>query len=282
VNFPQRPPDDVPPIIASAAEKPGQPNRPRWWVHLALLAAYPLVLGIASSGKTHTTQPALGKGPHALLIVCALEMAVFGLVFGLAWLASRASAEQMFWRWRPGYWTIPLGVGYSIAIRVVLGIVVAVISGLLLASRLLTRDTLQQFLVNNRPDIEAIVDVSALRHNPLYYWLTLTLVSFIVGGLREEIWRSAFLAGMRQLWPRKFGSMAGQIAAVGVGAVIFGFGHLVQGPLAVCLTGMLGFALGIIIVWHRSIWPAVIAHGLFDATSLALLPLLSEKLPSFG
>jgi hypothetical protein len=29
---------------------------------------------------------------------------------------------------------------------------------------------------------------------------------------------------------------------------------------------------------HRSIWPAVIAHGMFDATSLALLPWVTELL----
>jgi len=33
-------------------------------------------------------------------------------------------------------------------------------------------------------------------------------------------------------------------------------------------------------VFHRSIWPAVIAHGAFDATTFALLPWLLEKLQS--
>jgi membrane protease YdiL (CAAX protease family) len=44
------------------------------------------------------------------------------------------------------------------------------------------------------------------------------------------------------------------------------------------LTAVLGFALGLIIVFHRSIWPAVLAHGMFDATTLALLPLLARFL----
>ncbi|MBM3841498.1 MAG: CPBP family intramembrane metalloprotease [Verrucomicrobia bacterium] len=48
--------------------------------------------------------------------------------------------------------------------------------------------------------------------------------------------------------------------------------HSMQGPVAVGLTTLLGFGLGVIMVLHRSIWPAVIAHGMFDATSLALLP----------
>jgi membrane protease YdiL (CAAX protease family) len=44
------------------------------------------------------------------------------------------------------------------------------------------------------------------------------------------------------------------------------------------MTGLLGFGLGVIMVLHRSIWPAVIAHGMFDATSLALIPWMLEML----
>jgi len=32
-------------------------------------------------------------------------------------------------------------------------------------------------------------------------------------------------------------------------------------------------------VLHRSIWPAVIAHGAFDATTFALLPFIVDLLP---
>jgi membrane protease YdiL (CAAX protease family) len=45
-----------------------------------------------------------------------------------------------------------------------------------------------------------------------------------------------------------------------------------MGPMAALLAGALGVGLGLIMVLHRSIWPAVIAHGFFDATSMALLP----------
>ena len=45
-----------------------------------------------------------------------------------------------------------------------------------------------------------------------------------------------------------------------------------MGPIAVFIAGLLGFGLGLIMVLHRSIWPAVIAHGMFDATSMALIP----------
>ena len=66
--------------------------------------------------------------------------------------------------------------------------------------------------------------------------------------------------------------------AVLLAAVIFGAAHVIQGPIAMVLTGLLGIGLGAIMVWHRSIWPAVMAHGFFDATSIALIPLLADQL----
>jgi membrane protease YdiL (CAAX protease family) len=116
------------------------------------------------------------------------------------------------------------------------------------------------------------VDVDALRHNRVYFWFAITFVSFVVAGLREELWRSAFLAGLGALWPQRFGSRAGQIGAVFISAVFFGAAHGAQGGLAMFMAGLLGVGLGLIMVFHRSIWPAVIAHGLFDATTFALLP----------
>ena len=49
--------------------------------------------------------------------------------------------------------------------------------------------------------------------------LTITLVSFVVGGLREEMWRAGTLAAMRVLWPRIFGFWRGQFLAVTLIAV---------------------------------------------------------------
>jgi membrane protease YdiL (CAAX protease family) len=44
--------------------------------------------------------------------------------------------------------------------------------------------------------------------------------------------------------------------------------------VASAVAAILGFLLGIIMVMHQSIWPAVIAHGMFDATSFALVPVV--------
>jgi membrane protease YdiL (CAAX protease family) len=241
-----------------------------------LIAAYPLLIGLAGLGGGETPGPALSSGSKGLLIVCAVELGIFSLVFSLAWLASRASRNDLLWRWR-GFWTVPLGIGYSVAIRLVLGMIAAAVAVVFLSTGVVSQEGLQEFSLANRPQVEAIVDVQAMRHDPLYFWLTLTLVSLVVAGLREEVWRGALLAGLRVLWPRSFGTFRGQIGAAAMAGVIFGLGHLPQGVLAVFMTGLLGFGLGVIMVLHRSIWPAVIAHGMFDATSLALLPWAMES-----
>ncbi|MBI2950084.1 MAG: CPBP family intramembrane metalloprotease [Verrucomicrobia bacterium] len=262
---------DVPPVLASI-------SRWRWWIHLLIIGAYPLLIGAIGWSRRGGGAPVLTGTPTGLLVASVVELLVFGLVFGLAWVASRASRQDLLLPWRGGFWPVPLGIGYSIALRIAIGIVVAGFALALLATRVITPESFQELMAANRPNVEAIVDVPAMRRDPIYFWLSLTLVSFVVAGMREELWRSAFLAGLRVLWSERFGSRAGQIAAAGVAGIVFGLGHLVQGPLAVGLTTLLGFGLGAIMVLHRSIWPAVIAHGMFDATSLALLPWALEKL----
>jgi membrane protease YdiL (CAAX protease family) len=47
------------------------------------------------------------------------------------------------------------------------------------------------------------------------------------------------------------------------------------------MTTLLGFGLGAIMVYRRSIWDAVFAHGFFNAGSFFLLYLLATRAPQF-
>ena len=266
---------------ASAIQSPV--SRSRWGIHLFLITAYILTVGLLGLGRQGSAvhAPALSGTATGLLARCGLELLVFGLVFALAWLASRATRQDLLLRWRGTAQPALLGIGYSVALRLVLMMLMIAIAGGLLAFQVMSLDELEKFFTNNRPDVQATVDLAALRHNPAYFWLTVSFVSFIVAGLREELWRSAFLAGLRALWPRRFSSGAGQVLAVALCAVLFGFAHLAMGWLAVGMTGVLGLGLGLIMVLHRSIWPAVIAHGLFDATTFAMLPWAMEHAGRF-
>ena len=245
---------------------------------MVVLGGYPLLgllVRFASGRASHG--PALSSRVGGLLFVSGTELLFFLVLFVVAWLASRASREELMWTWRPGWWVVPLGAGYSIAIRFGLVLVATFVIAILAVTHVVTPEKAQQYVNVNRPDVESMVSVPAMRHDPAYYWLTLTLVSFVVAGLREEMWRAGVLAPMRALWPRAFGSRIGQCAAMAIIAVAFGAMHLRMGVLAAVGAGILGFFLGLIIVLHKSIWPAVIAHGLFDATTMALLPWWLEK-----
>ena len=260
---------EPPPIPEPARQTP----RWRWSIHLLIIGVYPM-LGLlfrANSGRLQQG-PALSGSVRGLLVVSGVELLVFSIFFALACLISRASREELNLRWQPGWWVVPLGVGYSIALRIGLMVVaVAVIVGLA-ATQTVTPQKVQEYISANRPDVEALVSVPAMRNNPAYFWLTITLVSFVVAGIREEMWRAGTLAAMRAIWPRVFGSRIGQCGAIALIAVAFGAMHVRMGVLAAVGAGVLGLMLGVIIVVHKSIWPAVIAHGVFDATTLAVLP----------
>jgi membrane protease YdiL (CAAX protease family) len=255
--------DEQPPETQPASRRV---SRLRWWIHLLLIGGYftPLLFLRRPLG------PALTHTPRGLVIVCLVDLAFFAIVFGLAWLASRASRQQLFLSWRPGWWVVPLGVAYSIAIRVAVAMITVVITVVLLTT-VFDQHQVREFWRSAAPDVTSIVSITAARSDPVYAWLLVSLVSFVSAGLREELWRAGTLAGMRALWPRAFGSRFGQVVAITVIAVAFGFGHFRMGVLGASMAGMLGFFLGLIIILHRSIWPAVIAHGSFDALTFAML-----------
>lgn len=259
-----------PPLPASALPV----KRWRLWLSLLLVVPYPLIAAFAGGADKESKRSVLTGGWKGLLIVCGIELAVFSVVLGIALWLSRTTWDDLLLRARGMGRFIVQGLGYSVAIRFGIGLVMGLIAAVLMVLGVMTQESIEQFVNSNRPDVEKLVDVKALKNDPIYYWLTMTFVSFIVAGLREELWRATSLAGLRKLWPQWFGSTKGQLVGVVLTSAIFGIGHLSQGWFAVGVTGLIGVALGTIMVLHRSAWPAIIAHGAFDATSFALLPLV--------
>jgi membrane protease YdiL (CAAX protease family) len=270
------PPESPPPLIAITTVR--ETPRWRWLIHLFVLGSYPALGLFFRTASSRVAQgPALSGNVRGLLVVSAAEIIVFSIFYAVACLFSRASREQLMLRWRPGWWVMFLGIGYSIALRIGLILIAVTVMAVVAATQTVTPEKVQEYVSANRPDVEALVSVPAMRSNPAYYWLTITLVSFVVAGIREEMWRAGTLAAMRALWPRAFASTWGQCLAIALIAVAFGAMHLRMGVLAAAGAGVLGLMLGIIIILHKSIWPAVIAHGAFDATTFALLPWWIEK-----
>ncbi|HTF86937.1 MAG TPA: CPBP family intramembrane glutamic endopeptidase [Planctomycetota bacterium] len=248
----------------------------RWALHLTLLTLYVLWIGASSIGRKAGAEPALTSSVGGLLLASVLGLALFALIFGAALFASRATADDLQLRWRRGFLPLPLGLGYSIALRLLVTIAAIAVAGVLMALGVVDPAEVERHARAGPTNIAAVVSLDAMRDNPTYYWLMMTFVSFVVAGLREELWRAGFLAGLVRLWPNLFASRRGQYFGVVLAAVVFGFGHAAMGPIASVAAGLLGLGLGAILVFHRSIWPAVIAHGCFDAASFALLPLAAK------
>ena len=171
MNANSSPPDGLPPLPDPQPAGAVSINRRRWWVHLFLISAYILLVGLfgMEHSEAHTHIPALSHTPRGLLIVCTIELLVFALVLGLAVVASRASRDDLLLRWRRGFWPVPLGIGYSVAIRLAVGIIMMAAGIALIVTHVMTAQSLREFVTANRPDVEAIVDISAMRQNPLYF-----------------------------------------------------------------------------------------------------------------
>lgn len=269
----------LPPAIAS----PHSPSplkasvaRWRWWIFLLLIGAAPLLVSLSGAARSGEQTPRFPKTIPALLLFCALEMAVFGVLWGVAWVFSRADKDALFLRWRGGWKPLAWGAFYSVALRA--GIVVVMFLVLLWLTMLgFKPEQLVKLIQENQPDVARVFLPFLTQSDPLYRFLFITLISFVVAGLREELWRAATLAGLLHLAPRNWSQGARNGVALGLSSALFGLGHLYQGALGVVLTGIIGIGLGAITLRHRSIWPAVIAHGFFDATSFVALMMVGNR-----
>jgi hypothetical protein len=274
-------PNDIPPLLNPPEPEPenvGSVSRWRWWIHLAVLGAFPLVVGVTGLTRFHSNSaPVLPTNVSGLLKVCGIELAFFGVLFGIAWIASRADARQLMLKWRRGGMPIVWGLGYSVALRGCIVVVATVVVTFWFA----ITGAHASDLAGIRSHADRLVNPQAMVNDPTYLILLVTFVSFVVAGLREELWRSAMLAGMRTLFPQWFATLRGRFLAVVAVALIFGLGHTAQGIAGVMATGLLGAGLGGIMLWHRSIWEAVFAHGFFDASSFLLLYALAKLSPGF-
>ncbi len=260
--------DSAPPELPVPTPKPAW----RWAVMLLILASYPLTLGLLAEalGRFGIKEPSgqtaiLPDTTRGLLWVCLENAGIFALLFALAWMFGRASLDDLFARWRRPWLTLGLGAAWSVVLRMAVGGLVAGVVVVVTVWKKLSSGgevALDQF----RPKIENLLSIDAL-HNPLYLLVAVTLVSFVVAGLREELWRAGMLAAFRGLLPARWQNRWGQTVAILFAAVIFGLGHLPQGAAGVLMTGLLGIGLGWVMTLHRSLWVAVLAHGFFDATS---------------
>ena len=107
--------DELPPIIteAGAHDQPAI-SRWRWWLHLLVLALFPLLAGVMGILRNDRQGALLPESIKGLLRVSVFELLFFGAIFAIAWLASRANGRQLLLQWRGGGRPIWLGLAYPL------------------------------------------------------------------------------------------------------------------------------------------------------------------------
>lgn len=276
---------DVPGAYFAGSEKNGREQEkdlraPAWWaLHVLILALFPLLAaggGAKRAAVGRQVEAALPAGVTPLLIVGTLQVLLFLGLLGLAWVFSRFRAKDLYWGGWRGIETATQGLFYSLAMRIGLGALVALV--VLVAMGLgNSREAVEAFLKEQGAGTGRLVSLEAVR-NPAYLVVLSSFISFGVAGLCEELWRAGMLAGLIRLMPPRWSAGFRLALALLFSSCLFGAGHVVQGPLAILLTAALGVVLGAIMLRHNSIWPAVMAHGFFNATSFLMVAMAPAKI----
>ncbi len=265
--------------LESPEESPPSPPPLAAWRNVAslgLLSIYvllPFLVFLASEGPRG---PALPRSVVPVLSVAAWELVIFTVVLGSACRLARLEREDLMWRWVGGWRAVPRAFVWAMILR--LG--VAIILGAILGLMQWAAGAAAAEQVGAGPDVGAVVDFQALR-DPWYLLVMSTLVSFVVAGLREELWRAASITLLGRVFPARFGGTRGAWLAVVPVAVLFGMGHASQGVYGIYATLLLGVGLGALLLWRRSLADAVLAHGFLDATTFLLAAALLDRFPEW-
>ncbi len=101
-------------------------------------------------------------------------------------------------------------------------------------------------------------------------FVALLALGWVVGGFLEEFTFRGFIVG-RVRWLLGSGTAATWLAVLAA-AVPFGIAHIYQGVTGMIATGLIGFALGAVYVYHRfNIWYAIFTHGFVDTVGITAL-----------
>jgi membrane protease YdiL (CAAX protease family) len=252
----------APPVLDEGSSAP----RWAWLVMLALMSGY--IGSMTALAAVHKDAgPALSGGLADLMRQTGTSLGLFAVPF-LAGLACvwRGRRELLGHR-RHDFWTWTWGALWFVGLRV--AVALPIMAAAVVVQLRHGADAMEK-VRGLRPKIESLMPLDSLG-DPWFALACVTWVSFVVAGLREELWRAAFMRGFRALFGTKHSAATIQWTAVAVSSVLFGLAHLPQGWMGMLITGMLGLGLGAVQVARRSTWEAVVAHGLVDASTFALL-----------
>lgn len=108
-------------------------------------------------------------------------------------------------------------------------------------------------------------------------WAVVPLALF-VGFWEETVFRGFLLGRFRAAFAVTGTLGKRDVWAVLLTAALFGGAHGYQGALGILQTTLIGITLGLLTVWRKSVWPAVIAHATIDTVGLVALQVLKPVL----
>lgn len=180
------------------------------------------------------------------------------LALSLTWLALRFAGEgaATIGVAKPKRPWLEIGRGLMLV-----GSIYVVMVPLMLATMLLIRGPARESMVQQKTEVLRVVAQIPL---------AALFPSAVMAGVYEEV----FVRGLLQSRVAKLFAgakpqgMGLRLLAVLIASVLFGLGHLYQGPVGVMQTTVVGLILGVSAVVWRSIWPAVVAHVVIDTVGL--------------
>jgi len=100
---------------------------------------------------------------------------------------------------------------------------------------------------------------------------TVLLLTVFVGFHEEILFRGFVLSRLSVLFGRP-------VIAVFASGIVFGLMHFYQGPIGVAQTTAVGLVLAGVVVLTRTLWPAILAHAVFDTIGLTVIPLIRGQM----
>jgi membrane protease YdiL (CAAX protease family) len=189
------------------------------------------------------------------------DMLVYPLIFGggsvlLIVVLNKYLLKEKITDFSPGkgkwYWDIPVGL-----------ILAAIYFVLMFAEQA----TVARILPQGRPPSQEVITMmTGLANNPLLLAIWLGPVVWIGVALFEELGRVFFLNCLWRLSKNKYW----ELSAVILGAFIWGFAHLYQGPFGIISVSIQGLIMGFYFYKFRRIWPLIISHALFDSIQVIM------------
>jgi membrane protease YdiL (CAAX protease family) len=185
----------------------------------------------------------------------SLALAGVVVTFAAAWLWVRGRGE----RWRD--WGLGACDARAIGIAIVSAPALLVVSSV--AGALVEQWT------GWTPDAEAF---DVVRGNVPVLLAGLVLVWTTAAFGEEFLFRGILLVSLERIGRRRgVSESSAAIGAVLISSVLFGLAHEYQGPAGMILTGLVGLALGALVLATRNLWVAILTHGLYDTIAFLLV-----------